>query len=36
MMSIREAVIIEDYPEYPQGRCVLVLQGENHDKKASH
>jgi len=44
MAGIREAVIIEDYPNYPKGPCVLVLEhdfhgrpilrGENNDEKA--
>jgi hypothetical protein len=29
MAGVWEAVILEDYPEYPKGRCVLVLQKDS-------
>lgn len=30
--SIEEAEIIEDYPAYPKGACVLVLQKDGNDQ----
>ena len=32
MAGVREAVIIEDYPNYPKGPCVLVLEYDSQDK----
>jgi len=32
MSSIKEAVVVEDYPEYSKGPCVLLLQKDGQDK----
>lgn len=33
--SVREGTVIEDYPTYPKGACVLVLQ-RDHTGKPIH
>jgi hypothetical protein len=30
--SVSDAVVVEDYPVYPKGRCVLVLQQDETGK----
>jgi hypothetical protein len=32
LASVNGAVVIEDYPEYPKGQCVLVLQADSEGK----
>ena len=32
LAGVNEAVVIEDYPEYPKGQCVLVLQADSQGK----
>jgi hypothetical protein len=32
LFGVNKAVVIEDYPEYPKGQCVLVLQADSQGK----
>ena len=32
LIGVREAGVIEDYPDYPKGPCVLVLEHDLQDK----
>ena len=32
LQRLGEAIVIEEYPEYPKGPCVLLLQKDHEDK----
>jgi len=32
LASVRDGTVVEDYPEYPKGPCVLVLQTDRQGK----
>jgi hypothetical protein len=35
LSSVKDAIIVEEYPDYPKGPCILVLQ-EDHENKPVH
>ncbi len=35
ILSVKEALIVEEYPDYPKGPCILVLQ-KDHEGQPVH